>query len=49
MQRGLKVHIEREKMRERERMVTRMRQQLESEMESERKMIKTSDREGIVA
>ena len=29
-------------------MVTRMRQQLESETESERKMVKTSDREGIV-
>ena len=36
-------------MRERERMVTRMRQQLESEAESERKMVKTSDRKGIVA
>ena len=42
-------HRKRENERERERMVTRMRQQLESEMESERKMIKTSDREGIVA
>ena len=30
-------------------MVTGMRQQLESETESERKMVKTSDREGIVA
>ena len=30
-------------------MVTRMRQQLESETESERKKVTTSDREGIVA
>ena len=44
-QKGLKIHIEREKMREQERMVTRIRQQLESETESERKMVKTSDRE----
>ena len=30
-------------------MVARMKPQLESETESERKMIKTSDKEGIVA
>ena len=41
-------HRKRENERERERMVTRMGQQL-GEPESERKMVTTSDREGIVA